>query len=121
MVAIDRRVGYIFVAFLALLAVAVARAGYLGVIQAGSLQRDAVSEQITDEPVPAMRGAITDSTGVELALSESADDVIADPILITQHESAMQLAQMLAPRLHLPVLTVLATLTKPHSATHTTP
>jgi len=115
MVAIDRRVGYIFVAFLALLAVAVARAGYLGVIQAGSLQRDAVSEQITDEPVPAMRGAITDSTGVELALSESADDVIADPILITQHESAMQLAQMLAPRLHLPVLTVLATLTKPHS------
>ena len=34
--------------------------------------------------IPAMRGTITDRNGVVLALSESADDVIADPMLITR-------------------------------------
>ena len=48
MVAIDRRVGYIFVAFLSLLAVAVVRAVYLGVVRADSLQQAAVSQQITN-------------------------------------------------------------------------
>jgi cell division protein FtsI/penicillin-binding protein 2 len=82
MVAIDRRVGYLFLAFLALLAAAVARAAYLGVIKADTLQQVAVSQQITNVPIPAARGAITDRDGVQLALSESAADIIADPYLI---------------------------------------
>lgn len=112
MVAIDRRVGYIFIAFLSLLAVAVARAGYLGIIKAGSLKQAAATQQISNEQIPAMRGEITDRNGVELALSQSADDVIADPYLITQPNLA---AQRLAPLLHLPLLTVLSALTRPHT------
>jgi cell division protein FtsI (penicillin-binding protein 3) len=112
MVAIDRRIGLIFIAFLALLAAAVARAVYLGVVEAGTLQQAAVTQQITNEPIPAMRGTITDRNGVELALSESSDDVIADPYLL---KHPMTTAQSLAPLVGQPVLTVLARLTKPHT------
>jgi cell division protein FtsI (penicillin-binding protein 3) len=114
MVAIDRRVGFIFVGFLVLLATAVVRAGYLGVVRADSLQRAAVSQQITNEPIPATRGAITDRTGVELALSESAADIVADPYLIARGHPLL-MAQTVAPLLHMPVLTVLSTITKPHT------
>jgi cell division protein FtsI (penicillin-binding protein 3) len=109
--AIDRRVGYIFLGFLLLLAIALSRATYLGTIKAGSLQRAAVSQQITNEPLPAARGTITDRTGVQLAVSESADEIVADPYLIKQPLTA---AQKLAPLLGRPVLTVLALVTKPH-------
>jgi cell division protein FtsI (penicillin-binding protein 3) len=112
MVAIDRRVGYLFVGFLALLAAAVLRAAYLGVIKAPTLQQAAVSQQITDVPIPATRGAIIDRQGVQLALSESAADIIADPYLIKRGDP-MLLAQTMAPLLHKPVLTLLAALTKP--------
>ncbi|MFZ0089536.1 MAG: penicillin-binding protein 2 [Solirubrobacteraceae bacterium] len=112
MVATNRRIGYIFLAFLALLAVAVLRAGYLGVLKAPSLRRAAVTQQITDEVIPPTRGTITDRNGVELAVSESAADVIADPYLI---RSPMTAATKLAPLLHKPVLPVLAALSKPHT------
>ena len=114
MVAIDRRVGLIFVAFLSLLAVAVVRAVYLGVVRADSLQQAAVSQQITNVPIPATRGAITDRNGVELALSESAADIIADPYLIRRGNPTL-MAQTMAPLLHMPVLKVLTTITKPHT------
>jgi cell division protein FtsI (penicillin-binding protein 3) len=114
MVAIDRRVGYLFVAFLALLAAAVVRAAYLGVIKANSLEQAAVSQQITNVPIPATRGAITDRDGVQLALSESAADVIADPYLVKRGDP-MQMAQAMAPLLGMPVLKVLTALTKPHT------
>ncbi len=112
MVAIDRRIGYIFLAFVALLAVAVARAGYLGVINGPSLQHAAASQQISDEVIPATRGTITDRNGVELAVSESAANVIADPYLIKNPQPA---ARKLAALLGKPVLPVLAALTRPHS------
>jgi cell division protein FtsI/penicillin-binding protein 2 len=115
MVAIDRRVGFIFVAFLSLLAAALIRAVYLGVIKAPSLRQAAVSQQITKVPIPAVRGAITDRNGVELALSESAADIIADPYLI-RRGNPMQMAQTMAPLLHMPVLKVLTAITKPHTA-----
>jgi cell division protein FtsI (penicillin-binding protein 3) len=114
MVAIDRRVGYIFVAFLSLLAVALVRAVYLGVIKADSLQQAAVSQQITNLPIPATRGAITDRNGVELALSESAADIVADPYLIRRGNPTL-MAQTMAPLLHMPVAKVLTTITKPHT------
>jgi cell division protein FtsI/penicillin-binding protein 2 len=107
---IDRRIGWIFMAFLALLAIALTRATYLGAIKAASLQQAAVSQQITQDVIPAARGTITDRNGVELAISESADDVIADPFLI---KKPMPAAQALAPLLGKPVLKLYALLTKP--------
>jgi cell division protein FtsI (penicillin-binding protein 3) len=114
MTAIDRRIGWIFLGFLGLLLLAVGRAGYLGVIRAGSLQQAAVSQQITDEPIPATRGTITDRNGIELALTQSADNVIADPYLIAK-DGAQAVAQKIAPLLGLPLLPVLASLTRPHT------
>ncbi len=112
MAAIDRRVGYIFIGFLALLAVAVTRAVYLGVIRAPTLQQAAVNQQISDNPIPAPRGTITDRNGVQLAISESADEVIADPHLIKRPEAT---AQELAPLLHMSTLPVVMALTRSHS------
>jgi cell division protein FtsI/penicillin-binding protein 2 len=109
---IDRRIGILFLAFLGLLAFALTRATYLGVVKAGSLQRAAATQQVTEVAVPAARGMITDRNGVELAISQSADDVVADPYLIKNPAVA---AQKLAPLLGQPVLTVLAELTKPHT------
>jgi cell division protein FtsI (penicillin-binding protein 3) len=112
MAAIDRRIGYIFLGFLALLAVALTRATYLGAVKADSLQQAAVSQQITVDPIPATRGTITDRNGVQLAISESSDTISADPFLIKQ---PMLAAQKIAPLLHKPILPVLAALSKPHS------
>ena len=112
MTGIDRRIGILFLAFLVLLAVGVTRATYLGVVQAGSLQRAAVTQQVSQVMVPAPRGTITDRNGVELAISESADDVVADPYLI---KNAPAVAQKLAPLLGQPLMTVLAELTKTHT------
>jgi cell division protein FtsI/penicillin-binding protein 2 len=110
---IDRRIGFLFLGFLALLSLAVARAMQLGTLDAGSLRQAAATQQIANVSVPAPRGTITDRNGVQLAISESADDVAADPHLIRQSGDAQQIATMLSPLLDKPVLTLLALLTKP--------
>ena len=109
MAVIDRRIGVLFVGFVALLAFALARATYLGTIKAGSLRADAATQQITTVPVPATRGAISDSGGTELAVSQTADDVIADPLLIAPARKPSTAAR-LAPLLGRPVTKVLAAL-----------
>jgi cell division protein FtsI (penicillin-binding protein 3) len=109
---LDRRIGLVFLAFLGLLAIGLLRAAYLGAFRAGSLQQAAATEQVTQLITPAQRGAITDRHGVELAVSESADDVVADPFLIKDPQRA---AQELAPLLGLPFNTVLTDVTKPHT------
>jgi cell division protein FtsI/penicillin-binding protein 2 len=109
MAAIDRRVGWLFLAFGALLAIALARAVDLGILQGPSLRRDAATQQVTLPKVPASRGTITDRNGVELAISESADNVIADDFLI---KNPQRVAAQLAPLLNKPVLTLLSLLTK---------
>lgn len=108
---IDRRVGWIFLAFVALLAIALARALWLGAVQSGRLRAAAVAEQVTSQPIPAQRGAITDSGGTPLALSEPVDDVIADPYLILKAGDAQPMARAIAPLLSMPVATVLGDLT----------
>ncbi|HWF72250.1 MAG TPA: penicillin-binding protein 2 [Solirubrobacteraceae bacterium] len=108
--AIDRRIGVLFVAFLALLSIALLRATYLGTVKAGSLKAQAATQQVQTIPVPAVRGAISDSSGTQLAVSESADDVIADPFLLTKHRLAA--AQRLAPLLGLSQAKVLALLSQ---------
>jgi cell division protein FtsI (penicillin-binding protein 3) len=109
---LDRRIGILFLVFVVLLGVAVARASYLGAFQAGALRRAAATQQVVQEVVPAPRGTITDDNGVQLAISESADDVVGDPYLITQPNS---LAQRLSPLLGRPVSALYRDLTKPHT------
>jgi cell division protein FtsI/penicillin-binding protein 2 len=109
---IDRRIGIIFIAFVALLSIALARAVYLGAVRAGSLERAAATQQVSNVVVPAPRGAITDRNGAELAISESADDVVADPYLI---KSPVQASAELSAVLGLPQLTVLSRITKRHT------
>src|SRR5438105_3198945 len=112
--AVDRRIGLLFVAFLGLLGLALTRAAELGTVKAGGLQREAATQQVQTVTVPAPRGAITDRNGGELATSEAADDVVADPYLIArEHPSA--LARRLAPLLSETETTVEAALTKPHT------
>jgi cell division protein FtsI (penicillin-binding protein 3) len=109
---IDRRIGILFLAFLGLLGIAAARAAYLGSVRAGSLQRVAATQQITNLVLPAARGEITDRNGVELAISEAADNVAADPYLIKDH-AAIGYADELAPLLGKTQIAVLQELTKP--------
>jgi cell division protein FtsI/penicillin-binding protein 2 len=112
--AIDRRVGWLFVAFLALLGIALLRATWLGTLDSGTLQKAAATQQVVTVRTPAERGTITDRNGVQLAISESADDVIADPFL-TVKQNPQRIAQELSPLLHVPVLALLAKLTKANS------
>jgi cell division protein FtsI (penicillin-binding protein 3) len=109
---VDRRIGLVFLAFLGLLSIGLVRATYLGAFRAGSLQQAAATQQVTNLVVPAPRGMISDRRGVELAVSESADDVVADPYLI---KNPQQVAYQLAPLLGLTFGAVLADVTKPHT------
>ncbi len=88
------------------------RATYLGAVRAPTLRRAALTQQVTTSTIPAERGTITDRNGVELAISESADDIAADPFLIKDPAAD---ARKLAPLLGVPLGTVLGDLTKPHT------
>ena len=111
MAPIDRRIGLLFVAFVALLAIALSRALYLGTLKAGTLRADAATQQVTTVPVPAMRGAISDAHGTELAISETADNVVADPFLIKK-KNRLGAARRLAPLLGVPQPRVLTDLSE---------
>ncbi len=113
---IDRRVGLMFVVFMLLLLVALARAGYLGLFRGAALRAAANEQQVQSTPIPAPRGEITDRTGVAFALSVPADEIIADPYLIVSTYRNPELkAAELAPLLGLTKATTLADLTKPHT------
>ena len=109
-VSIDRRLRLLFLAFVGLLAIGVLRATELGTIKASSLRRAAASEQVSVATVPAPRGTIMDRNGVELAVSETADDVVADPYLVRRPEAV---ATRLAPLMQTPVAQLMKELTKP--------
>jgi cell division protein FtsI (penicillin-binding protein 3) len=113
---IDRRIGILFLAFICLLGVAVVRAMYLGAVRASSLQRIAATQQVTKLTLPAARGTITDRNGVELAISQSADDIAADPYLIArEQEDTVTMARLLAPLLGKSQMTLLTALSKRHT------
>lgn len=96
MAVVQRRIGAIFGLFFILLVLAAGRTAYLGVLRGGTLRKAASNQQLTNEAVTAQRGAITDRNGVDLAVSEPARDLSADPYLITDPLGA---AQRLAPLL----------------------
>jgi cell division protein FtsI (penicillin-binding protein 3) len=93
---VQRRAGVIFGMFLVLLVVAAGRTVYLGVLRGSTLRKAASEEQLSYETVSAPRGTITDRNGVDLAVSEPAQDISADPYLITDPLAA---ARQLAPLL----------------------
>ncbi|HLH66552.1 MAG TPA: penicillin-binding protein 2 [Solirubrobacteraceae bacterium] len=88
MAVINRRIGWLMAGFCALLSLAVLRAGQFGVLEAATLRRQAVSEHVILQPLPAVRGSIVSSDGVTLAMSEAADEVIADPFLTSRDDLA---------------------------------
>jgi cell division protein FtsI (penicillin-binding protein 3) len=79
---LERRIGLLFAAFLALLVLAGGRALFLGAIKGSSLASAAASQQVSSLELPARRGTIVDRNGSELAVSEPADDVSATPYLV---------------------------------------
>ena len=82
MALLERRIGLLFAAFLALLLLAAGRAVFLGTIKGSSLANAAASQQVSSLELPARRGTIVDRHGSELAVSEPADDVSATPYLV---------------------------------------
>ena len=94
MALLQRRIGLLFGLFFVLLLVAGARTLYLGGLRSDALRRAAANQQVTREVIPAQRGTITDRNGVVLAISEPAQDISADPYLVTEPLDA---ARRLAP------------------------
>jgi cell division protein FtsI (penicillin-binding protein 3) len=106
---VQSRIGAIFAIFFVLLVVAGGRTVYLGVVRASSLRKDASDQQLTHETVIAPRGTITDRSGVDLAISEPAQELVADPYMITDPLGA---AEKLAPLLGQPQDSVLRELSE---------
>jgi cell division protein FtsI/penicillin-binding protein 2 len=96
---VQRRIGGIFGLFFLLLILAGGRTLYLGALEGGSLRKAAATQQLTYETVPAQRGAITDRNGIDLAVSEPAQDISATPYLVT---NPLLAAQKIAPLLGKP-------------------
>jgi cell division protein FtsI (penicillin-binding protein 3) len=93
---VQRRIGGLFGLFFILLVLAGGRTLYLAALKGGSLRKAAATQQLTSEAVPAQRGAITDRNGIDLAVSEPAQDISATPYLVKEPLAA---AQKLAPLL----------------------
>ena len=79
-----------------MLLIAASRATWLGVVRGSSLQAVASTQQVEELKVPARRGAITDRNGIELAVSEPAEDVAVTPYLVKR---PIAVARRLAPLL----------------------
>lgn len=78
----DRRIGLLFLVFVAALGLATLRAGWLGAVRSPALKRAAATQQVQTVELPAPRGTITDRNGAVLAVSEPASDVSATPYLV---------------------------------------
>ena len=93
MALLERRIGLLFAAFLALLLLAAGRALFLGTIKGSSLSSAAASQQVSSLELPARRGTIVDRHGSELAVSEPADDVSAIHLWPEHFDIAIELGQ----------------------------
>jgi cell division protein FtsI (penicillin-binding protein 3) len=96
---VERRIGLLFAVFLVLLGAATLRATWLGTVKAGGLKERALTQQTEQLNVTARRGTITDRNGLELAVSEDATTVFANPFLI---KNPARVAARLAPLLGIP-------------------
>jgi cell division protein FtsI (penicillin-binding protein 3) len=89
---VNRRVRLLFLVILAGFALLLARAAWVGVVEAASLSARAKTQQTGSIVVPAGRGTIFDRTGVQLALGEQATTVYADPRQIRNPSAAANVA-----------------------------
>jgi cell division protein FtsI/penicillin-binding protein 2 len=107
---LNRRIGLLFGLFLVLLGCAVGRATWLSTVKAADLKSRALSQQVEDIDVPAARGAIVDRHGLDLAVSEEAVTVFANPFLI---KNTARVAAKIAPLLGMPEGDVLKLIADP--------
>jgi cell division protein FtsI/penicillin-binding protein 2 len=107
---LNRRIGLLFGLFLILLGLAVARATWLTTVKASDLKTRALSQQVEDIDVPAARGSIVDRNGLDLAVSEEAVTVFANPFLI---KNPAKVAARIAPLLDRPQADVLQKIADP--------
>jgi len=91
---VERRIGLLFALFLVLLGLAALRATWLGTVKASSLKERAATQQVEELAMPARRGTISDRHGTELAVSEDAVTVFANPFLV---KDPARVAAKLAP------------------------
>jgi cell division protein FtsI (penicillin-binding protein 3) len=106
---VQSRIGAIFGVFFLLLVLAAGRTLYLGTIHSGTLRQAARDQQLTAETVPAQRGTITDRNGIDLAVSEPAQDISATPYLVKE---PLAVSQKLATLLGVSQATLLADLSE---------
>ena len=104
----EQRVGLLFAVFLAMLAFAGLRAGYLLAFKGDDLKLRAATQQVENVTVIARRGTITDRNGAELAVSEDASTVFATPFLIKDPVGAARKIAPLIDRPETEVMEVLA-------------
>ncbi len=93
---VQSRIGKLFGLFFLLLVLAAGRTLYLGSLHSETLRKAAHRQQLTYEKLPAQRGTITDRNGVDLAISEPAQDISATPYLV---KNPLLAARRLAPLL----------------------
>jgi cell division protein FtsI (penicillin-binding protein 3) len=106
---VQSRIGAIFGLFFLLLVLAAGRTLYLGTIHSGTLRQAARDQQLTAETVPAQRGTITDRNGIDLAVSEPAQDISSTPYLV---KKPLAVSQKLAPLLGVSQAKLLADLSE---------
>ena len=112
MTLIDRRLGLIFACFIALFAIAIARAAWLQGVEGSEYRAEAQEQHAETVTVPGVRGAILDRNGQRLAVSEDAASVFATPY---QVEDPPKAAARLSAILGLEEQEVLKQLTAPGS------
>ena len=96
MTIVDRRVGLLFAAFVALLALVLVRAAWVQGINGGKLRAEAQSQQTENVVVPGSRGTIRDRNGKELAVSEDAVTIFATPYQVSDPaEAARKLGKLI--------------------------
>ena len=95
---VDRRIGFLFALFLVLLVLAAGRATWLGTVESRDLGARALGQQVEELKVYARRGTITDRNGIELAVSEDATTVFANPFLIDDPAGVARAARAAARR-----------------------
>ena len=97
---LERRIGLLFGLFLLFLVCAGMRATWLVAFKGDDLRGRAAQQQVQEIQVPARRGSITDRNGRELAVTEDAATVSANPRQIPDVATA---ATKLSAALHMPL------------------
>jgi cell division protein FtsI (penicillin-binding protein 3)/stage V sporulation protein D (sporulation-specific penicillin-binding protein) len=89
----NRRIRLILACFVVVFAAAIGRAGWLQVVHASTLGKQAQRMHEETTTTPAGRGSILDRTGVQLAIGEQDTTIYADPHLVTDPRAVAIAAQ----------------------------